>query len=161
MLKINMSEMLVHPVLRFQEGTDSEFALAIRPLKASDRMSLIDAAINGGFNAVLKCVGGLVERWEGVVDAQGQPLPFQKPDADSPDPASSFDRVFGFAPFPIMVEVVVKVLTFAGLRREAENMAHVLSRASGDAGSGDGDARPTEPPSSGPATNASSGPGQS
>lgn len=155
MLKIDMSQMLVHPALKFREGTDEEFSLLVRPLKASDRMALVDAAISGGFNAVLKCIGGLVEQWDGVVDANGNRLPFQKPDANSPDPTSSFDRVFGFTPFPIMVEVVTGVLTFAGLKREAENMAYVLGRASG----ADGDARPTEPPSSGPTSNESSGPG--
>ena len=64
------------PALSFGRG-DNAFKLRLKRFTDSERMRIIDACAEMNFRRMQEAVDDIVIGWEGVCDAQGQPIPFE------------------------------------------------------------------------------------
>lgn len=114
-------------ILDIGQGADS-FKLHLQPITARGRMDLVDACTQG-FSATQRAIERLVIGWSDLVDENGRPIGYSPAADDGGDEGpSKFDLVVGSMPLSVQVELVAAVLTYAGLRREAENFKRLLGR---------------------------------
>lgn len=117
------------PALRFGAGEDA-FGLRVHLPTAADRAALMDALGTGTIEAVQRAAERLVDGWEDVLAANGQPAEFwrQEPRRDGRGEAildvnhepilervKNIDLFLGRVPFAAQVETLLGLLSFAGM----------------------------------------------
>lgn len=122
---------------------EDSFKLHLQPITARGRMDLVDACTQG-FGATQRAIEKLVIGWSDIVDENGRPVGYSAA-SDEDEGPSRFDRVIGSMPLSKQVELVAAVLTYAGLRREAENFKRLLGRQDAERLELDPTRKPAEP----------------
>lgn len=137
------------PPLWFGEG-DAKFALLLRACTESDRMHILDS-LSIGLAALQAAVNRLVIGWQNVLDAAGNPIPFEAMEADRRK-VCNLGRFLGAVPLAVQFEVLTAIVAFVGL--PTTSLAEIAATLPGGETV---DARPTEKPAS--ATPAGASPG--
>jgi hypothetical protein len=92
---------------------DSSFHLTLKPITGLTRSHILDALTRFNFESLYASCVPLITGWTGILDEDGQPIPFLT--SDGTDSKSNVHEVMGLLPLPLYAEVFAGVLGMAGL----------------------------------------------
>ena len=123
--------------LEFGEG-ETAFKLHLKPMDASDRMSIFDAAMQESMVLVELAIEHVVIGWESVLDSDGNPIPFEVEEKGGVK--KNLARFLGCLPVVDHMRVIGGVLAFAGVPTgNVDNLVNTFSATPVDSA-------PTPPP---------------
>jgi hypothetical protein len=85
------------PPITIGEGEDA-FTLQLCRITGSDRGAVIDACALGSIEAITRSVDRLVDKWTGIIDENGAPVPLEGRDGATGKDIRLFQRVVGAMP---------------------------------------------------------------
>ena len=136
--------------LPFGEGDDT-FSLSLKQITGEERMAILDAARSGLMVEVQSNIDRLVIGWQGVVGADGNPVPLEY-DEDGLK-MKRFDAFLGVISCEMQIRVIAGILAFVGI--PTGNIDEIV-KIFGNAGDKP-DTAPTAPPDDATTTSASGG----
>lgn len=146
-MKVSFAE---PPPLTFGEGENS-FALILRRCTADHRMMALDAIQRNSYQSLQDVVKDIVTDWQNVLDENGRPIPFMKPD-EKRGGVNHLDEFLAAVPLKLHTEIIAGLMAFMGFDPE---LCRAITDIIPDGGEINLD--PTSPPDSDTQKNASGG----